>query len=100
MELDELGVGDDGAGPGRDGDTLAARLARIGGDGIDLPRAAGGEHDRARRQQQPARRRAAFDRRQLDALHMAVAQHEIAGGEALDHADRRRGTHSVEQRMP
>ena len=50
MELHELGVGDHRAGAGGDGDALAARLAWIGGDGVDLARAAGREHDRARRQ--------------------------------------------------
>ena len=68
MELDELRIGDHGAGASGDGDTFAARLARIGGDGVDLAGAAGGEHHCARRQQQPARRRTAVDRRKLDAL--------------------------------
>ena len=98
MKLDELGVGDDRAGAGGDGDALATRLARIGGDGVDLARAAGCEHDGACRQQQPARQWPALDRHKLDALHAAVAQQEIAGGEALDHADRWRGAHSREQR--
>ena len=44
MELHELGVGDHGAGTGGNGDAFAARFARIGGDRIELARAAGGEH--------------------------------------------------------
>ena len=90
MELDEFGVGDHRAGAGGDGDALAARLARIGGDGVELADAAGREHDGAGGQRRARAPRATVDRRELDALHAAVAQHEIAGGEALEHADRRR----------
>ncbi len=38
MELHELGVGDHGAGAGREGNGLAARVARIGGDVVEARR--------------------------------------------------------------
>ena len=44
MKLHEFGVGDHRAGAGGDGDAFAARLARIGGDGVDLAGAAGRQH--------------------------------------------------------
>jgi hypothetical protein len=97
MKLDEFSVGDHGAGASGDGDTLAARLAWIGGDGVDLAGAAGGEHHRARRQQQPAARLTTVDRRKLDALDAAITQQEIAGREAFDHADRGRRPHRGQQ---
>ena len=50
MELDEFRIGDDRAGARRDRKAMPARLARIGGDRVKSPDAAGREHDRARRQ--------------------------------------------------
>ena len=49
MELHELGVGNHGAGAGREGDGLAARVGRIGGDIVKRTDAAGGDDDGARR---------------------------------------------------
>ena len=74
MELHELGVGDHRAGPGGDGDAFAARLARIGGDGVDLAGAAGREHHGARRQDEPRRRDVGPTWRRARARHAAVAQ--------------------------
>ncbi len=86
MELHELGVGDHGARAGGNGDAFAARLARIGGERIDLARAAGGEHHGGSRQDEGAWS-AAIHRHKLDARDAALAQHEIARGEAFEHGD-------------
>ena len=48
VELDEFGIGDDGAGARRDRKPEPARLGRIGGHRIEMADAAGREHDRAR----------------------------------------------------
>ena len=87
------------AGAGGDGDAFAARLARIGGDGVDLARAAGGEHDGAGGQDEPRRQDVMRRGGKLDARDAAVAQHEIAGGEAFEHGDRRRAPHRLDQRL-
>jgi hypothetical protein len=44
MKLHEFRVGDGGAGARSDGNAFAAGFAWIGGDGVELARAAGGEH--------------------------------------------------------
>ena len=68
MELHEFRVGDHGAGASGHGDAVAARLARIGGDGVELADAAGREHHGARRQRMASRRTAAVDAPQADDL--------------------------------
>ena len=49
MELHEFRIGDERSGARRDGKALSARLVRVGGHRIEMPDAAGREHDRARR---------------------------------------------------
>ena len=48
VELHELRVGDHRAGARRHAEAVAFRLRRVGGDGVEMADAAGGEHDRAR----------------------------------------------------
>ena len=45
MELDELQVGGDGAGPQAERDAVAGGHGRVGGRGVDLAHPAGGQHD-------------------------------------------------------
>jgi hypothetical protein len=62
VELDELQVGGDRAGAQAEGDAVARGDRRVGGGGVDLPHAAGGEHDRA-------------GAHRADAVGAALAQH-------------------------
>ena len=64
VELDELGVGDDGAGAGGHAEAAALGLRRVGGDGVEMADAAGREDDGARRE---THRRAAGARPRDDA---------------------------------
>ena len=99
MELHEFGIGDHRPSAGRDGDTLAARLAWIGGDRIDLARSSSREHDRARRQDEAARESGVICRRDLEPGHAAVSENEIARGQAFEHGDRRRRAHRLHERV-
>ncbi len=63
VELDEFGVGDHRAGARRHADASPFGLGRVGGDGVEMADAAGGEHDGARRESAAPARRCAGGRR-------------------------------------
>ena len=48
VELDELGIADHRAGARRHGQPATGRLVGVGGDGVEVADAAGGEHHGAR----------------------------------------------------
>ncbi len=88
MELNEFGVGDDGAGAGGDGDAFAARFAWIGGDGVELPRAAGRKHHGGGIEHKTRGIGSRLHALDLEAGDAAVAHDEVAGRPAFDHMDR------------
>jgi hypothetical protein len=87
VELDEFGIGNDGAGARGDGDALPARLARIGGDSVELARAASGEHHRRGIEPKTRGIGRSLHALDLDAGDAAVAQHEVAGRPTFEHTD-------------
>ena len=96
MELDELGVGDHGAGARRSGQPAPLGLARIGGDRIEPAEAARGQHHGAGRD---GDRLGVFSRRpRRDAGDIAAVGQEIVHDDAFKHADRRRLAHGRDQR--
>ena len=79
VELHELEVGDPRAGPQRRGHPVAGRDRRVGRRGVDLPEAAGREHDR------PAVGRAdPVDLALADDVQRHPAHRAVVGGEQVD----------------
>ena len=79
VELHELQVGDPGPGPQRRRHAVAGRHRRVGRRRVDLPQAAGGEHDR------PAVRRAdPVDLPLADDVQRHPAHGTVVGGEQVD----------------
>ena len=97
MELHEFRIGDHRAGARGDREPKPAGLGRIGGHGIEMPDAAGRQHDRARRDDHRSRGGVA-GLAQLQAGDRAVLGQQRFGDVAFDHADRRRLAHRVDQR--
>ena len=97
VELHEFGIRDDGAGACGDRKAKAARFLRIGGHGIEMPDAAGREHDGARCDDEGPRRRIVC-LAQLQPRDRVVFRQQRFGDKAFDHADRGRLAYSLGQR--
>ena len=96
MELDEFGIGNNGAGTGRHAQSFAARFQRIGGDGIERAQPTGGENDGAGAEQHQPRlpSRAVAGKKPGDA---AILHRQFHGMKAFHHPDRRGAQHPFGQ---
>jgi hypothetical protein len=97
MELHEFGIGDHSSGPSGNGDAFAARLARVGGDGVDLAGASGCKHNSGCGQDELPRSSVHVGK--LDGLDAPIAKYQIARRIALKYGNRGRLPHRGEQRM-
>ena len=90
VELDELDVGDDRAGPQRERDAVAGGHGRVGGRRVHLAHAAGGEHHRARQDRADAVLGALAEHVQRDAAGPAVGvAQQVEHERVLDQPDPR-----------
>ena len=99
MELHELGVGDHGAGARRHGDRFAARIRRVGRDGIEAADAARRQHDGAGGEVLVDLLPARAGAHEAHAFDAAVGDDQLIGLVAFEHADRRRRAHLGDQRV-
>src|SRR5262249_58283820 len=83
VKLHELSVGNGGACSCGNGDALAARFAPTCGDGVELARATGCQHDRRCIEHHASGKRSRLYACDFDAGDLAVADDEIASGPAL-----------------
>ena len=95
MELHELGIGDAGAGARRDGETVARGLRRIGGHGVEMADAAGGEHDGGGRELDSM---TVVKAERAHAGDAAVLEEQILGLMAFDEPNAWRRPHRLGQR--
>ena len=86
MELHEFRIGDQGAGARRHAQTLAARFQRVGGDGIERAKSAGGQDHGAGAEQDQPRIRADAGTRE-DAGDPATLHRQFDGVKTFQQGD-------------
>ena len=98
MELIKLHVGQRGAGLCGQGNTVAGGHGGVGGVGVDLTRAAGGNEHRAGADPLQNALRAAFAVEQIGPDHAAIAYNESSDRRPLGKADALVGQRKSRQR--